>query len=165
VLGGSSSINGMVYVRGHARDFDHWAEQGATGWAFADVLPYFKRMEHATGGEDGWRGTNGPLARATRPRQNPLYSSLRRGGPTGRLRDDGRLQRLQAGRLWSPMEQTIHDGRRWSTANAYLRPALKRKNVSRQRLRTARRHRESTRRGRRNSSFAKRFRSLRQNVR
>jgi choline dehydrogenase-like flavoprotein len=48
VLGGSSSINGMVYVRGHARDFDHWAEEGAAGWAFADVLPYFARMEHAT---------------------------------------------------------------------------------------------------------------------
>src|SRR3990170_3418106 len=56
VIGGSSSINGMVYVRGHARDFDHWAEQGAAGWSFADVLPYFKRMEHSHGGEEGWRG-------------------------------------------------------------------------------------------------------------
>ncbi|MDA3889780.1 MAG: FAD-dependent oxidoreductase, partial [Allgaiera sp.] len=53
VLGGSSSINGMVYVRGHARDFDHWAEVGATGWSFADVLPYFKRMEHWHDGADG----------------------------------------------------------------------------------------------------------------
>ncbi len=61
VLGGSSSINGMVYVRGHAHDFDHWAEEGATGWSYADVLPYFKRMEASDGGEDGWRGTGGPL--------------------------------------------------------------------------------------------------------
>ena len=50
VIGGSSSINGMVYVRGHARDFDHWAEQGAAGWAYADVLPYFRQMEHWHGG-------------------------------------------------------------------------------------------------------------------
>ena len=53
VVGGSSSINGMVYVRGHARDYDHWSESGAQGWAFADVLPYFKRMENAHGGQDG----------------------------------------------------------------------------------------------------------------
>ena len=50
VIGGSSSINGMVYVRGHARDFDTWAEMGADGWSYADVLPYFKRMEHSHGG-------------------------------------------------------------------------------------------------------------------
>ncbi|MCG2952919.1 GMC family oxidoreductase N-terminal domain-containing protein, partial [Escherichia coli] len=55
VIGGSSSINGMVYVRGHAHDFDHWAESGAAGWSYADVLPYFKRMEHSHGGEAGWR--------------------------------------------------------------------------------------------------------------
>ena len=61
VIGGSSSINGMVYVRGHARDYDNWEEQGATGWAYKDVLPYFERMETSHGGQDGWRGTNGPL--------------------------------------------------------------------------------------------------------
>ena len=55
VIGGSSSINAMVYVRGHAHDFDHWAEQGAAGWSYADVLPYFKRMEDSDGGEEGWR--------------------------------------------------------------------------------------------------------------
>ena len=59
VLGGSSSINGMVYVRGHARDFDHWAEAGAQGWSYADVLPYFRRMENwhgqADGGDPSWR--------------------------------------------------------------------------------------------------------------
>jgi choline dehydrogenase len=72
------------------------------------------------GGEDGWRGTDGPLHVQRGLRQNPLYARLRRGGPAGRLRDDRRLQRLQAGRLRA-MEQTIHKGRRWSTANAYLR--------------------------------------------
>ena len=65
VIGGSSSINGMVYVRGHARDFDHWSEQGATGWAFADVLPYYKRLESwhdgGHGGDPSWRGRTGPL--------------------------------------------------------------------------------------------------------
>ncbi|WP_180162232.1 GMC family oxidoreductase N-terminal domain-containing protein, partial [Sinorhizobium medicae] len=61
VIGGSSSINGMVYVRGHSEDFDRWEELGAKGWAYADVLPYYKRMEHSHGGEEGWRGTDGPL--------------------------------------------------------------------------------------------------------
>ncbi|MFN7053015.1 MAG: FAD-dependent oxidoreductase, partial [Gemmobacter sp.] len=63
VIGGSSSINGMVYVRGHARDFDHWAEQGASGWSYADVLPYFRRMEnwHGETGEAEYRGDSGPL--------------------------------------------------------------------------------------------------------
>lgn len=76
VLGGSSSINGMVYVRGHPRDFDHWAEQGATGWGFADVLPYFKRMENSVGGEEGWRGKDGPLHVKRGPRTNPLYAAF-----------------------------------------------------------------------------------------
>ena len=104
VLGGSSSINGMVYVRGHARDFDHWAEQGAAGWAFADVLPYFKRMEHAKGGEDGWRGTDGPLHVQRGPRRNPLYAAFIEAGQAGRLRADRRLQRLpsrKASARWS----------------------------------------------------------------
>ena len=76
VLGGSSSINGMVYVRGHARDFDHWAEEGATGWAFADVLPYFRRMETAHGGEAGWRGADGPLHVRPGRQWNPLYKAF-----------------------------------------------------------------------------------------
>jgi choline dehydrogenase len=76
VIGGSSSINGMVYVRGHARDFDHWAEQGAAGWGYADVLPYFKRMEHSHGGEEGWRGTRGPLHVQRGTRVNPLYTAF-----------------------------------------------------------------------------------------
>ena len=75
----------MVYVRGHARDFDHWAEQGATGWSYADVLPYFKRMENVEGGEDGWRGTAGPLHVQRGARAKSALCRLRRGGPAGRV--------------------------------------------------------------------------------
>ena len=129
VVGGSSSINGMVYVRGHARDFDHWAEQGAAGWSFADVLPYFKRMEQSNGGEAGWRGTNGPLHVRRGPRLNPLYKAFVDAGREAgfELTEDYNGSKQEG---FGPMEQTIHNGRRWSTANAYLRPALKRKNVS-----------------------------------
>lgn len=128
VIGGSSSINGMVYVRGHAHDFDHWAEQGATGWSYADVLPYFKRMENATGGEAGWRGTSGPLHVQRGPQTNPLYAAfVEAGKQAGFETTDDYNGSKQEG--FGAMEQTIHRGRRWSVANAYLRPALKQKNV------------------------------------
>jgi choline dehydrogenase len=129
VLGGSSSINGMVYVRGHAGDFDHWSEQGATGWSYADVLPYFKRMENSIGGEEGWRGNGGPLNIQRGPRKNPLYAAFVEAGKQAgfELTDDYNGSKQEG---FGAMEQTIHGGRRWSTANAYLRPALKRQNVS-----------------------------------
>ncbi|MER9754835.1 choline dehydrogenase [Mesorhizobium sp. M0166] len=129
VIGGSSSINGMVYVRGHARDFDHWAEQGAAGWGFADVLPYFKRMEDSAGGEDGWRGHGGPLTVQRGSRTNPLYGAFVEAGRQAgfELTDDYNGAKQEG---FGPMEQTIRGGRRWSAASAYLRPALRRKNVS-----------------------------------
>ncbi|MER8663773.1 choline dehydrogenase [Mesorhizobium sp. M1148] len=129
VIGGSSSINGMVYVRGHARDFDHWAEQGAAGWGFADVLPYFKRMEDSDGGEDGWRGHGGPLHVQRGPRKNPLYGAFVEAGRQAgfELTDDYNGWKQEG---FGPMEQTIRGGRRWSAASAYLKPALKRQNVS-----------------------------------
>ncbi|TGS18178.1 choline dehydrogenase [Mesorhizobium sp. M2E.F.Ca.ET.209.01.1.1] len=129
VIGGSSSINGMVYVRGHAHDFDHWAEQGAAGWGFADVLPYFKRMEDCDGGEDGWRGHGGPLHVQRGTRKNPLYGAFVEAGRQAgfELTDDYNGSKQEG---FGPMEQTILGGRRWSAANAYLKPALKRKNVS-----------------------------------
>ncbi|RAZ80254.1 choline dehydrogenase [Mesorhizobium atlanticum] len=129
VIGGSSSINGMVYVRGHAHDFDHWAEQGATGWGFADVLPYFKRMEDSDGGEDGWRGHGGPLHVQRGKRKNPLYGAFVEAGRQAgfELTNDYNGSKQEG---FGPMEQTILGGRRWSAANAYLKPALKRKNVS-----------------------------------
>jgi choline dehydrogenase len=128
VVGGSSSINGMVYVRGHARDFDTWEEMGARGWGFRHVLPYFKRMEHSHGGEDGWRGTDGPMHVTRGPRRNPLYQAfIEAGRQAGYPVTDDYNGRQQEG--FGPMEMTVHRGVRWSAANAYLRPALKRPNV------------------------------------
>ncbi|WP_139976278.1 choline dehydrogenase [Ochrobactrum sp. CGA5] len=128
VLGGSSSINGMVYVRGHARDYDHWSESGARGWAYADVLPYFKRMENSRGGQEGWRGTSGPLYVRRGKRDNPLFHAFVDAGREAgfEVTEDYNGEKQEG---FGPMEQTIHNGRRWSAANAYLKPALKRPNV------------------------------------
>lgn len=128
VLGGSSSINGMVYVRGHARDFDHWAESGAAGWSYADVLPYFKRMESWHGGHSAVRGTDGPLHVTRGPRRNPLYHTFVEAGAQAgfELTYDYNGQKQEG---FGAMEQTVWRGRRWSAANAYLRPAMRRGNV------------------------------------
>ena len=128
VIGGSSSINGMVYVRGHARDFDHWAQLGASGWSFADVLPYFKRMENSADGDDQWRGKAGPL-HITRPKgENPLFKAfIEAGKQAGFETTTDYNGSKQEG--FGKMEQTIWRGQRWSAANAYLKPALSRKNL------------------------------------
>ncbi|MBO9435790.1 choline dehydrogenase [Ruegeria sp. R13_0] len=131
VLGGSSSINGMVYVRGHARDFDTWAEMGADGWSYADVLPYYKRMETwhdgGHGGDPEWRGKDGPLHVSRGPRKNPLFQAFVDAGQQAGYEVTGDYNgEKQEG--FGPMEQTVWKGRRWSAANAYLRPALKRPN-------------------------------------
>ena len=132
VIGGSSSINGMVYVRGNASDFDHWEESGATGWSYADILPYYQKMETSHGGQVGWRGTDGPLHVTRGPRKNPLYHAFVKAGiEAGYEATDDYNGEKQEG--FGPMEQTVYKGRRWSTANAYLRPALTRDNVSVQR--------------------------------
>ena len=133
VVGGSSSINGMVYVRGHAKDFDHWEEQGAKGWGYGDVLPYYKRMESwhdgGHGGDASWRGTDGPLHVTRGPRTNPLFQAFVDAGRQAgyEVTDDYNGEKQEG---FGPMEQTVWKGRRWSAANAYLRPALKRPNVS-----------------------------------
>ena len=138
VVGGSSSINGMVYVRGHARDFDYWAEQGADGWRFADVLPYYKRLENwhdgGHGGNPDWRGRDGPLHVTRGRRANPLFDAFVRAGREAgyELTSDYNGEKQEG---FGPMEQTVWRGRRWSTANAYLRPALKRSNLRLQRCR------------------------------
>ncbi|MFY9211519.1 MAG: choline dehydrogenase [Aestuariivita sp.] len=128
VIGGSSSINGMVYVRGHARDFDHWADSGADGWAYADVLPYFKRMENwhdgGHGGDPQWRGSDGPLHITRGPRANPLYHAFVEAGRQAGYPVTGDYNGEQQ-EGFGPFEQTVWQGRRWSAANAYLRPALK----------------------------------------
>ncbi|MEM9196983.1 MAG: choline dehydrogenase [Pseudomonadota bacterium] len=126
VVGGSSSINGMVYVRGHARDYDHWAESGADGWAYADVLPYFKRMERwrsdGHGGDADWRGRRGPLHVGRGRRDNPLTRAFVEAGAQAgyELTSDYNGEKQEG---FGPMEMTVWQGRRWSTANAYLRPA------------------------------------------
>ena len=124
VLGGSSSINGMVFVRGNRKDFDFWEESGATGWGYADVLPYFKRMESWHGGQSAWRGTDGPLHITRGKRKNPLFNAfIEAGHQAGWPRNDDYNGQHQEG--FGPMEATIWKGRRWSAANAYLRPARK----------------------------------------
>ena len=130
VIGGSSSINGMVYVRGHARDFDAWEGMGAQGWAYADVLPYFKRMEnwHGDEGDATWRGTDGPLHVTRGPRDNPLFDAFIEAGRQAGYpvtRDYNGQQQEGFG----PFEATIWGGKRWSVASAYLKPAMKAGNV------------------------------------
>ena len=128
VLGGSSSINGMVYVRGHAKDFDTWEEMGATGWGFRHVQPYFKRLENSHGGEDGWRGNNGPMHVKRGRRLNPLYQAfIEAGREAGYPVTQDYNGRQQEG--FGPMEMTVHNGFRWSAANAYIRPAARRANL------------------------------------
>jgi choline dehydrogenase len=129
VLGGSSSVNGMVYVRGHPHDFDAWAASGADGWGWADVMPYFKRMEHWHGPtRSDWRGDAGPLHVTRGPRANPLYDAfVEAGAQAGFETTPDYNGQKQEG--FGPMEQTVWHGRRWSVANAYLRPAMRSGNV------------------------------------
>ncbi|SIN78358.1 choline dehydrogenase [Vannielia litorea] len=131
VIGGSSSINGMIYVRGHARDFDHWRDEGAEGWGYADVLPYFKRMEHwhdgGHGGDPAWRGTDGPLHVTRGARMNPLVKAFVEAGvQAGYPRTDDYNGAQQEG--FGPYDMTVWRGERWSAAKAYLKPALKQPN-------------------------------------
>jgi choline dehydrogenase len=129
VLGGSSSINGLVYVRGNALDFEGWEARGAAGWGYADVLPYFKRAEARAEGGDEYRGADGKLATRRGLLTNPLHSAwLEAGRQAGYplTEDMNGLQQEGFGR----MDMTVSGGRRCSAANAYLRPALRRANLS-----------------------------------
>ena len=128
VIGGSSSINGMVYVRGHGRDYDHWAQSGAKGWSNADTLPYFQRMENSQAGTNKWRGKTGPLHVRQGAGNNPLFKAFVEAGvQAGFQTTDDYNGEKQEG--FGAMEQTIWRGQRWSAANAYLKPALKRSNL------------------------------------
>ncbi len=130
VLGGSSSINGMVYVRGHGCDFDEWAEQGASEWDYRHCLPYFRRMESWIGGGDDYRGGDGPLAvcNGNGMRLNPLYQAfIEAGHQAGYPLTADYNGYQQEG--FGPMHMTVRDGVRCSTANAYLRPAMGRPNL------------------------------------
>ena len=133
VIGGSSSINGMVYVRGHAGDYDNWADSGATGWSYADVLPYFLRMENwhdsGQGGDPEWRGKDGPLHVTRGKRDIPLHQAFVDAGRQAGFETTSDYNGEQQ-EGFSPMDRTVWKGQRWSAANAYLKPALKRSNLS-----------------------------------
>lgn len=128
VLGGSSSINGLVYVRGHPLDFERWEEEGAKGWSYRDVLPYFRRAESFAGGADAWRGDGGPLATAQGRKLNPLYEAfIEAGREAGYAVSSDLNGERQEG--FGALDMTVRDGVRASTANAYLRPSMKRPNL------------------------------------
>ena len=130
VLGGSSAINGMVYVRGHADDFDQWVEAGATGWSYADCLPYFKRAERWMGGEDAYRGGEGPIDTCNgNNMKNPLYGAFIAAGEEAGY---GRTQDYNGYRQegFGPMHMTVRRGERCSTDWAYLAPTRNRPNLT-----------------------------------
>ncbi|MDJ0932946.1 choline dehydrogenase [Breoghania sp.] len=129
VIGGSSAVNGMVYVRGHAGDFDTWANMGAKSWDYASVLPYFKRMETSHDAKSAWRGTHGPVHVTRGARKNPLYIAfIEAGKQAGYAEIEDYNGERQEG--FGAMEMTVWKGKRWSTADAYLKPALKRENLT-----------------------------------
>ena len=129
LLGGSSSINGMVFVRGQAQDFDTWAQMGNRGWSYAEVLPFFKRMESYAGeGDDAFRGREGPL-RVTNPKpRDPLFATIIKAAAEVGIRHNPDYNGAsQEGIAMS--QATIAAGRRMSTARCYLDPIRKRRNL------------------------------------
>ncbi|KUF77332.1 Choline dehydrogenase [Phytophthora nicotianae] len=131
VLGGSSSINAMVYNRGHAFDFDDWEKSGAKGWSYADCLPYFKKSTTHDLGEDDYRGGNGPIrvTRKTQDKAQPLFQAfIDAGVQAGYPEAEDMNGYQQEGLGW--MDMTIHKGKRWSAAAGYLHPAMDRKNLT-----------------------------------
>jgi 4-pyridoxate dehydrogenase len=123
VVGGSSSINAMAYVRGHRADYDRWAANGAAGWSYADVLPYFRRQESWEGGASAYRGHAGPLATRRSQYQDPLVEAyIAAAVAAGHPHNDDYNAAEQHG--IGRMQMTIRGGRRESAATAYLRPAL-----------------------------------------
>ncbi|MGO3566294.1 MAG: choline dehydrogenase [Serratia grimesii] len=130
VLGGSSSINGLVYIRGYACDFDEWESLGARGWGYRNCLPYFKRAENYKFGGDDYRGSEGPLSTNNGNNMaNPLYGAwIDSGAQAGYIKTDDCNGYMQEG--FGAMHMTVKNGVRWSTANAYLRPAMQRPNLT-----------------------------------
>lgn len=127
-IGGSSSINGMVFIRGHALDYEGWRQAGCPGWGYADVLPYFKRMETYGGGGNEYRGDNGPLHVHRAAPQDPLtLAFLKAGEEAGYQVTDDISGFRQEG--FGVSDRTVFRGERWSTARAYLDPVRKRSNL------------------------------------
>ncbi|XEG71056.1 choline dehydrogenase [Pseudomonas sp. abacavir_1] len=128
-LGGSSSINGMVYVRGHARDYDGWAARGCAGWSYREVLPYFRRAQSHRDGADAYRGGDGPLHVTPGDTSPPLCQAFLDAGQEAGYGYSADLngQRQEA---FGPVDRTTRDGKRWSTARGYLAEALAGGNVT-----------------------------------
>lgn len=121
--GGSSSINGMIYIRGHARDYDQWRQSGLSGWGYADVLPYFKRSEGYEGVADVFHGSDGPLRVSESPMDGPVYDMFIEAGREAGFPvtpDFNGSHQEGVG----PYQRTISGGERWSASFAYLRPIL-----------------------------------------
>ncbi|MXQ10592.1 GMC family oxidoreductase [Microvirga makkahensis] len=132
-LGGSTLINGMIFVRGQAQDYDLWAQMGATGWSFQDVLPYFKRLEAFEDGESELRGGSGPLHIVRVAERPPISEAfIEAAKQAGFPRNPDYNGASQEGFGYYQVNQ--HKGRRWSAADAYLRPALSRPNLKVQTL-------------------------------
>ncbi|MDP2574592.1 choline dehydrogenase [Vibrio penaeicida] len=126
--GGGSALNAMVYIRGHALDYDRWESEGAKGWSYEDVLPYFKRAENRKSGGDAYRGHKGPLKVHTGDFPNPLFDVfIEAGAQAGYPKTADMNGYQQEG--FGVMDMTIHNGKRESTAQAYLRPVLQRENL------------------------------------
>ena len=127
-LGGSSAINGMIYARGHPQDYDEWRQMGLAGWGWDDVLPYFRRLEgHHRGG--ALHGAEGPLRISAGESDSPFNAALIEAGrQAGYPATDDFNGESQEG--FGPYDLTIADGRRWSAAEAYLRPAMGRANLT-----------------------------------
>ena len=129
VLGGTSTLNGMIYIRGHARDYDYWRQDGCEGWSYADVLPYFRKAEGSARGASEFHGADGPLT-VTQSRPAPpicdalLAAAAAAGFPVG-VDFNGESQEG-----FGHYDVNIRDGRRWSTASAYLKPARNRPNLT-----------------------------------
>jgi choline dehydrogenase len=126
--GGSSLINGMVYTRGHRRDYDEWRDLGLTGWGYDDVLAYFKRAEHFVAGADAYHGADGPLWVSPPESRNPLFKAFIEAGKEAGFPETADFNGAR-GEGFGPFHLTIKDGRRCSAASAYLHPALKRRNL------------------------------------
>jgi choline dehydrogenase len=129
VLGGSSSINGLLYLRGQPQDYDHWRQLGNTGWSFDDVLPYFRRSEHQERGEDALHGVGGPLCVSDVCEPHPLCEAfIESAQQAGFPRNDDFNGPAQEGAGY--FQLTARNGRRWSTAAGYLKRARRRPNLS-----------------------------------
>jgi choline dehydrogenase len=127
--GGSSSINGMIYIRGHARDYDQWRQMGLEGWSYDEVLPYFRRSEGFEDGANDFHGGKGPLQVTTSPAAHPVFADMIKAGlQAGYKASDDFNGAEQEG--FGAYQVTIKDGRRCSAAVAFLHPALKRSNLT-----------------------------------